>query len=253
MILARGKYRLNAYHNTYHNTCQIHCTRNGMYCNTYQCISACIGMYCVGIWYVWNNDTCKYRPNICLCFSIRANTDANTFTNTRPIQSDTDRFKLEYRPIQAPIQTNTHIIVFNFCASTCQYRHWYCQITCPGQHHQHPLLPVCQRYLSLPSRLRTRQQDQPHPLDRQWFVIRQFLSVLLQQNFPRRREIPECLFGGMTLRDVLGRSISAASRNFLFKDCFGPEASHQGHKVRGCTYSSTQQKDALNVRSSIWT
>ena len=27
-------------------------------------------MFWVGIWYVWNNDTCKYRPNTCLFFAF---------------------------------------------------------------------------------------------------------------------------------------------------------------------------------------
>ena len=91
---------------------------------------------------------CKYWPNTCLCFSICANTDANTLTNTSPIQSNTDLYRLKYRPIQAP-QTNAHIIVFNdviaviswifiiaclyamsfhHCLFICQYRHQYCQI-----------------------------------------------------------------------------------------------------------------------------
>ena len=51
------------------------------------------------------------------------------------------------------------------------------------------------------------------------------------------------------LHDVLCESILAASGNFLFKDCFGPEWSHKGHKVRDSTYSSAQQRDTLRVRS----
>ena len=34
-----------------------------------QYIPVCIGMYYVGIWYVWNNDTCQYWPNTCLFFN----------------------------------------------------------------------------------------------------------------------------------------------------------------------------------------
>ena len=34
-----------------------------------QYISVCIGMHYVGIWYVWNNDTCQYWPNTCLFFN----------------------------------------------------------------------------------------------------------------------------------------------------------------------------------------
>ena len=59
-------------------------------------------------------------------FSKRANTDAITFVNASLILSNTDLYKLKYRPIQAPIQTNAHImIVFNTCNSTCsQGMYW---------------------------------------------------------------------------------------------------------------------------------
>ena len=75
-------------------------------------------LFC-GIRYVWNNDTCKCRPNINNIFSICCNTDTNTFTNTIPIQPNTDKYNLkpQNRPIQAPIQTNAQIIVFITCAS----------------------------------------------------------------------------------------------------------------------------------------
>ena len=93
------KYRLNTYYNTYHNTCQIHRTRIGMYCNTCQCKPACIGMYYVGIWYVWNDDTCQYWPNTCLFF--------NTCQYWRQYIHQYEPNTIEYRPIQSQIQTNT--------------------------------------------------------------------------------------------------------------------------------------------------
>ena len=40
-----------------------------VYCNTCQYIPACISMYYVGIWYVWNYDTSKYWPNTCVFFN----------------------------------------------------------------------------------------------------------------------------------------------------------------------------------------
>ena len=105
------KNRLNTNYNTYHNKYQIHCTRMSIYCNT-----LVFGMYEIMI----RANTGQVQA----FFSMRANTDATTFTNTSPIESNTDLYKLKYRPIQAPIQTNTHIILFNTCNSTCQYSHW---------------------------------------------------------------------------------------------------------------------------------
>ena len=146
--------------------------------------------------------------NTCLCFSIRAlaNTDANTFTKTTsPTQSNTYQYNLKYRPIKVAIQTNAHTIVFtgNTCTSRCQYRHWYCQITRPRQHRQHPLLPICQRYLSLPSRIHPLQKGQPHPLDRRQTVVPRCFVTSKLSTPPRNPRVP------IRQND---------SGNFLFKD-----------------------------------
>ena len=86
------------------------------------CITLVFGMYEIVI--RANTD------QIHALFSTRAITDANTFTNTSPIQSNTDLYKLKYRPIQAP-QTNAHMFVFNTCFFICQYRNWYYQSRLP--------------------------------------------------------------------------------------------------------------------------
>ena len=128
-------------------------------------------------------------------FSIRANTDANTFTNTSPIQSNTDLYNLKYRPIQAP-QTNAHIIVFNTCFLICQYRHRYCQNRRPRPHRSIGVSEVS-------------ELSKPYTAARLLVVGIQFLGVVRQPNFPRRRKFLERLFGGMSLhRRLLGRRIA---------------------------------------------
>ena len=125
-------------------------------------------------------------------FSIRANTDANTFPNTSPIQSNTDLYNLKYRPIQAP-QTNAHIIVFNTCFLICQYRHRYCQNRRPRPHRSIGVSEVS-------------ELSKPYTAARLLVVGIQFLGVVRQPNFPRRRKFLERRFGGMSLhRRLLGR------------------------------------------------
>ena len=113
------------------------------------CIALVFGMYEIMI----RANTDQIHAFVFQYVPIRTQIHSPIWAQYNQIQtntsSNTDKNKLEYRPIQAQIQTNAHIFVFNTCTSTCQYRHWYCQITHP---HQHPLLPVCQRYLGLPSR-----------------------------------------------------------------------------------------------------
>ena len=146
------KYLFNTYYNTYHNTCQIHNTRIGIRAKKYQHVLACIMMVLYEIMIRANNDQIR------AVFSISANTDANIFTNTSLIKSNTDLYKIKYRPIQAP-QTNAHIIVFNTCFFICQYRHCYCQIRRPRPHCSTVFyrcatgicLQVCHRHLSFPS------------------------------------------------------------------------------------------------------
>ena len=110
-------------------------------------------------------------------------------TNTR---SNIDQYKHQYRRIHTlatfvlilePVHANTGI-------GTVE------SIRRPRQHslrRQHPLLQVCQRYLSLPSSTRPGQQNQPHPLVRcqtapQCFVtaklstLPQKPTVQIQQN-----------------------------------------------------------------------
>ena len=149
---------------------------------------------------------------------IRANTDQIHAFDFKTCQLEYRRKYIrqyDHKPIQVLIQTNistntstkAHIIVFNTCTSTCQYKHWYCQIKRPRPHRphsQHPLLPMCHRYLNLPSCTRPLQQDQPQCYHILLFVVRQFLSVLRQPNFSRlceiESEISECRIGRMTLQ-----------------------------------------------------
>ena len=106
------KYRLGTYHNTHHNTswCPIHQIHIGMitiHANTYQhalaCITLVFGMY--ESWYVQIQT--KYR----LFFLMCANTNANTLTNTIPIQSNTDQYKSRCSPTQS---TNTDKCTHHF-------------------------------------------------------------------------------------------------------------------------------------------
>ena len=145
----------------------------------------------------------KYTENVLVCITILANTYKNVLffsicANTgllmlKPIHlpiwsqynqthintsSNTDQHKLQYRPI--------HINVFNMWASTCQCRHWYCQIRCSSQHSlQWPctLLHKCVRGI-WPSK--DVHFSCSRIIDILLFVARQFLGVLW---LPKSRQI----------------------------------------------------------------
>ena len=175
-------------------------------------------MYCFCILYVCNMyQKVKHANSVQNTFSCSSNTDPKAYQciqNSGPVHILANKFtntiwkwKKWWLRIQSK-HSGTVTIVFITCTSTCLYKHWYCQITRPRQNSQHSLLPVCQRYLSLPSSIRPGQQDQPRPLDRRQTVPQCFVTVKLSSKFPRRSEIPECRLGGMpvTLHDVLGIS-----------------------------------------------
>ena len=96
--------------------------------------------------------------------------------------------------LQAPIQTTAQImIVFNACDSTCRCGMGTVK-QAPAPAPLHPLLPVCQRYLSLPSR------TWPH--DQLLLVVGiQFLGLVRQPNFPR---CPRISRAPLLLRRLLG-------------------------------------------------
>ena len=68
-------------------------------------IHSSIGMYSVGIWLIWNNDTYKYSPNTCLYFNMCLYGLCWTPIHS-PIWSKYNQVQ-PGRPIQAPKQTNT--------------------------------------------------------------------------------------------------------------------------------------------------
>ena len=163
-----SKYRLNTYHNTYHNTCQFAKYKSKVlacitvHTNTYHHVLACIEL----VFGMYEIMTCANTDQIHAFISICANTDPNTFTNTNwlAIQSSTD----QYRPIQAPIQTNSQITKLWFSIRGPVHANTGNSTvkSCAPASTARTLFywSVCQRCLSLPSSTCQRQQDQPHPL-----------------------------------------------------------------------------------------
>ena len=144
---------------------------------------------------------CKYWPNTCLCFSICANTDANTLTNTSPIQSNTDLYRLKYRPIQAP-QTNAHIIVFNdviaVISSLLVYMRCHFIIAC--LYANTGISTVKSGASNAPSSTvvsEVAELSKPYTASRLLVVCIQFLCVVRQQNFPRSSKFLRRWFGRM--------------------------------------------------------
>ena len=133
---------------------------------------------------------------------------------------NTIQFKLKYRTIQAPIQTNTYTIFF---------------ILVPGTHTVElgapaPALTTSTLFYRCGRGIWAFQSVHVlfHCINHILVLVRQFLCVLCQPNFPHLCEIPRRWFGRMTLHHMVGQSISAASGNPLSKECFGPERNHEG-------------------------
>ena len=84
-----SKYRLNTHHNTCHKTCQVHCESIGIHTNTYQHVLVCSKL----VFAMYETMIHESTDLVHAYISIFANTDANTFTNTIPIQSSTNQYK----------------------------------------------------------------------------------------------------------------------------------------------------------------